>query len=667
MKRTKALERLEKLTIDLQNFVLSKVDIHTEIKTKTTSVVNALQRIKTLDEDWQATRRLTPRITPEKSSQAVIETEESMDTGADGDGKSIADDKSEGVPKSNKRKDRNSPDPTERRVAKKKDLKPSPLKDATKQNAEKKDAAAWQDLNKFYELGRKDTPVTPRVANRGWRYSLKSGFSSDTKPTFTAYCSADRLVRKIELNGRQIQILKNTAQKANCVPAFVSCIFRHLAALSLVLVLGVGSLGPKAVERWNSQSIFERTTRRISKEAKGLIIIQTEQVVLAKTRSGLPGGAIYRELGDFFHVYTLLFSSLCDKSQIRLFLFSGEIPERGNLFWTRLITFKNSSGELAFEEISRFALTVYKNVYKNALRRGCDYHHNSSSYHQDDNKLYYKIFSVYENSSKVYYYTLFLPENEEQRIGPFPVAEFVSSRHKIPTITDFLNHVVYGLQSLDPHRVPLIDKIETDFSLALLQSCCKVLNVCNLTVYMNKACKDIEKLSRMTVIRICSSHMLNTGRRHFKSLKIQKDELDVAMEAASNLIHCTTVQAAEHVFEVMISINIDKTLLTKEEEEAIEKMPWSTSNYQNSKKTNASKTDNKAVNDSEDRRNYLRHDSESDNDGLSDTSCSSSDDQDDADEETKVTSEKAQQKRNQSEIVYYTTRAESLRFLHCAP
>ncbi|CAD6242915.1 GSCOCG00009592001-RA-CDS, partial [Cotesia congregata] len=164
------------------------------------------------------------------------------------------------------------------------------------------------------------------------------------------------------------------------------------------------------------------------------------------------------------------------------------------------------------------------------------------------------IKKLHENSSKVYYYTLLLPGNEEQRIGPFPVAEFVSSRHNIPTITDFLNHFVYDLQSLDPHRIPLIDKIETDFSLALLQSCCKALNECNLTTYMNKAYKSIEKLSRMTVIHICSSHMLNTARRHFKSLKIQKDELDVAMEAVSNLIHCTTVEAAEHVFEAIIKI-----------------------------------------------------------------------------------------------------------------
>ncbi|CAG5075088.1 Similar to NOF: 120.7 kDa protein in NOF-FB transposable element (Drosophila melanogaster) [Cotesia congregata] len=315
------------------------------------------------------------------------------------------------------------------------------------------------------------------------------------------------------------------------------------------------------------------------------------------------------------------------------------------------------------------------------------------------------IKKLHENSSKVYYYTLLLPGNEEQRIGPFPVAEFVSSRHNIPTITDFLNHFVYDLQSLDPHRIPLIDKIETDFSLALLQSCCKALNECNLTTYMNKAYKSIEKLSRMTVIHICSSHMLNTARRHFKSLKIQKDELDVAMEAVSNLIHCTTVEAAEHVFEAIIkifmgkvddkerkeiiaekfnfqSINIDKTLLSEKEKEVIKKMPWSNSNYLNSfhhrhfkivytktiqkynlndyillknrkNKTNVSKTNNGAINDSEDRKNCLKHDSESDNDGLSDTSCSSSDEENDADEEIKGIPEKTQQDQNPQRQKFY--------------
>ena len=148
MKRAQALERLDKLTIELHEFVQSKVNIHKEIKTKTTSVVNALRRFRTLDEEWQTTRRLTPRATPEKNSQPIVETVtdetgEEMDTGGDGDGESVAEDKSERVTKSNKRKNRTSPDPTDSRVKKRTDLKPSPPRNATKQKTE---AARWETV-----------------------------------------------------------------------------------------------------------------------------------------------------------------------------------------------------------------------------------------------------------------------------------------------------------------------------------------------------------------------------------------------------------------------------------------------------------------------------------------------------------------------------------------
>ncbi|XP_046431257.1 uncharacterized protein LOC124185015 [Neodiprion fabricii] len=147
MKRTQALERLETLTSELHDFVKSKVNIHKEIKSKTTSVVTALRRFKTLDEEWQSSRRLTPRLTPEKNSPPAVEIEgESMDTGADGDGESIAEETSGSVIKSIKRKNRNSPGLTDNRMTKKKDLKPSPLKNLTKQNAEKKDANVWTDV-----------------------------------------------------------------------------------------------------------------------------------------------------------------------------------------------------------------------------------------------------------------------------------------------------------------------------------------------------------------------------------------------------------------------------------------------------------------------------------------------------------------------------------------
>nr|AAS59406.1 hypothetical protein 8 [Bracoviriform glomeratae] len=95
MKRTQALERLEKLTIELQEFVQTKVNIHKEIKTKTTGVVNALGRFKKLDEEWRSSLHRTPCATSERNSQVVVE--EAMDTGAEGDGESVAEEESETI------------------------------------------------------------------------------------------------------------------------------------------------------------------------------------------------------------------------------------------------------------------------------------------------------------------------------------------------------------------------------------------------------------------------------------------------------------------------------------------------------------------------------------------------------------------------------------------
>ncbi|XP_024874050.1 uncharacterized protein LOC112456011 [Temnothorax curvispinosus] len=169
MKRTQALERLEKLTSELHEFVKSKVNIHKEIKTKTTSVVNALQRFKTLDEEWQSSRRLTPRVTPEKSSQPTAETEEAMDTGVDGDNEFVAGDKNETGTKSNKRKYRTSPDPTVSQVTKRKNLKRSPLQRATVQSGEHEKTTAWQIVQSKKELKKQRKEQLPKQPPTGPR------------------------------------------------------------------------------------------------------------------------------------------------------------------------------------------------------------------------------------------------------------------------------------------------------------------------------------------------------------------------------------------------------------------------------------------------------------------------------------------------------------------
>ncbi|XP_044588826.1 triadin-like [Cotesia glomerata] len=162
MKRTQALERLEELTNELNNLVQSKVNIHKEIKTKATSVTNALRRFKKLDEEWRLASRRTPRATPGQTNQVVVVTDEAMDTGAEGDGESVIEDKRETVTKTGKRKDRSSPDPTCSQVTKKKDLRQSPPQRATMQRDERTKAIAWQKVQSKKEQRRQRKEQLPK-------------------------------------------------------------------------------------------------------------------------------------------------------------------------------------------------------------------------------------------------------------------------------------------------------------------------------------------------------------------------------------------------------------------------------------------------------------------------------------------------------------------------
>ncbi|KAG8333642.1 hypothetical protein J6590_106450 [Homalodisca vitripennis] len=95
-------------------FIQSKVNIHKEIKTKTTGVTTALRRFKKLDEEWQAMQQRpfcgTPKTiatTALSTSQTYTDTVEQMDTGVEGDSESVTNDISQ---RSTKRKQRSSPE-----------------------------------------------------------------------------------------------------------------------------------------------------------------------------------------------------------------------------------------------------------------------------------------------------------------------------------------------------------------------------------------------------------------------------------------------------------------------------------------------------------------------------------------------------------------------------
>ncbi|KAG8268676.1 hypothetical protein J6590_021492 [Homalodisca vitripennis] len=101
MQRTQALECLEKLTLELHEFVKSKVNIHKEIKTMTTSVTAALGRFKRMDEQWRSMKQRYLQVAPERAPASTSSscvplitispsTEADMDMGSEADCESLA-------------------------------------------------------------------------------------------------------------------------------------------------------------------------------------------------------------------------------------------------------------------------------------------------------------------------------------------------------------------------------------------------------------------------------------------------------------------------------------------------------------------------------------------------------------------------------------------------
>lgn len=149
MKRTQELERLEKLINELQEFVQSKVNIHKEIKTKTTGVATALRRYKKLDDEWRATLQRSLRVTPERTGTpalpcgpVVVGEGTELDTGAEADSDSVADEKR--ISRPTKRKQRTSPESMDKLLKKKKDSGSSPPIKEIPQNPDKNKAPAWE-------------------------------------------------------------------------------------------------------------------------------------------------------------------------------------------------------------------------------------------------------------------------------------------------------------------------------------------------------------------------------------------------------------------------------------------------------------------------------------------------------------------------------------------
>ncbi|XP_044597157.1 uncharacterized protein LOC123273744 [Cotesia glomerata] len=89
-----------------------------------------------------------------------------MDTRAEGDSESVAEDKSEASNKSGKRKNRPSPDPTISQAMKKKDLKKSPPQGAARRSDEQEKASVWQKVQFKQELKRQKKEMLSKQTSK---------------------------------------------------------------------------------------------------------------------------------------------------------------------------------------------------------------------------------------------------------------------------------------------------------------------------------------------------------------------------------------------------------------------------------------------------------------------------------------------------------------------
>ena len=158
----------------------------------------------------------------------------------------------------------------------------------------------------------------------------------------------------------------------------------------------------------------------------------------------------------------------------------------------------------------------------------------------------------------IYYYALILPGTQE--LGPLSILENFGSKHDVFSIKRFLELFFNNLRLLS--KTKIIHKIETDMSLALLQSCSQVFNQLNLfdfiQIIYNTYEKNVPLNKPMTMLHICSSHFIKTVCKKIQNCFPDKDtskvERFLAKRLISEMVHCRNIEEATIPFTTFIQV-----------------------------------------------------------------------------------------------------------------
>lgn len=161
--------------------------------------------------------------------------------------------------------------------------------------------------------------------------------------------------------------------------------------------------------------------------------------------------------------------------------------------------------------------------------------------------------SYFEERVTLYYYVLWLPGGKKNT-SPLEIAEAHMSTHNETAVTYFLSLFNDKFKLI---TTKIIKKIETDFSLVLLKSICKVFNNLCLYIYLKKIF-DGEIPKDITVLHCCSSHLIKGSRGKIRSFfpdkKKHLNHRKIATKIMTSFIHCDSLESAKVIFEYFIKI-----------------------------------------------------------------------------------------------------------------
>lgn len=165
-------------------------------------------------------------------------------------------------------------------------------------------------------------------------------------------------------------------------------------------------------------------------------------------------------------------------------------------------------------------------------------------------------------SRRVQYYGLVLSGNGETVV--LPIAEFISNCNTVYDINVFLSAVVTALKAHAVRKnillTKIVDKIEVDWSMALINACVKAFNDTTLPLYLVwawKFCKnqlDENVKNAFTVLHICSAHMFRAVRKNLHIFTNDADIQNVGKMVITKLIHATSLEEAALIFTSAIVV-----------------------------------------------------------------------------------------------------------------